>query len=50
MQKLGIADFHEMQSTPWRIFYYVRHDLIGVVAVLDGRRNVAEPLQRRLLQ
>jgi toxin ParE1/3/4 len=50
MQKLGIADFHEIQATPWRIFYYVEQDTVGIVAVLDGRRNVAELLQRRLLQ
>jgi toxin ParE1/3/4 len=50
MQKLGVAGFHEIQSSPWRIFYYVRQEMLGVVAVLDGRRNVAELLQRRLLQ
>jgi toxin ParE1/3/4 len=50
MQKLGAADFHEIQSNPWRVFYYVQQDIVGVVAVLDGRRNMAELLQRRLLQ
>lgn len=50
IQKLGVADFYEIESAPWRIFYYVQQEMVGVVAVLDGRRNVAELLQRRLLQ
>ena len=50
MLKLGVTDFRELQLPPWRIFYYINQDVVGVVAVLDGRRNVAELLQRRLLQ
>lgn len=50
MQGLGITDFRELQLPPWRIFYYINQDIVGVVAILDGRRNVAELLQRRLLQ
>ena len=50
MQKLGIDDFREIQCPPWRIFYYVSGTIVGVIAVFDGRRNVQELLQRRLLQ
>jgi toxin ParE1/3/4 len=50
MLALGIAEYRETQSLPWRIFYYVNGSTVGVVAVLDGRRNVAELLQKRLLQ
>jgi toxin ParE1/3/4 len=50
MLKLGIDDYREVQSSPWRIFYYVNGNTVGVVAILDGRRNVEELLQKRLLQ
>ena len=50
MRDLGIADYHEAQCAPWRIFYYISQKLVGVVAVLDGRRNVSVLLQQRLLQ
>jgi len=50
MLKLGIDEYREIQSAPWRIFYYVNGNTAGVVAVLDGRRNVEELLQKRLLQ
>ena len=50
MRKLNIDDYREIQSSPWRIFYYVLGNTVGVVAVLDGRRNVKELLEKRLLQ
>lgn len=50
MLTLGITDYHEVQSAPWRIFYYISQERVGVVAVLDGRRNVGVLLQQRLLQ
>jgi Plasmid stabilization system protein len=49
MTKLGISDYRELQVSPWRIFYYVIHDAVGVVAILDGRRDVKELLQKRVL-
>lgn len=50
MLTLGITDYHEVQCAPWRIFYYISGQRVGVVAVLDGRRNVGVLLQQRLLQ
>ncbi|MCL1916323.1 MAG: type II toxin-antitoxin system RelE/ParE family toxin [Desulfovibrionaceae bacterium] len=50
MLTLGITDYHEIQCSPWRIFYYINRDRVGVVAVLDGRRNVGVLLQQRLLR
>ena len=50
MLSLGITEYREAQCPPWRIFYYINQDRIGVVAVLDGRRNVNLLLQQRLLQ
>jgi toxin ParE1/3/4 len=50
MLKLGIGEYRETQSPPWRTFYYASGNTVGVAAVFDGRRNVAELLQKRLLQ
>ena len=49
MLSLGITDYRELQCTPWRIFYYISGNCVGVIAVLDGRRNVSVVLQQRLL-
>lgn len=50
MLNFGIPDYREIQLPPWRIFYDIEQNKVGIVAVIDGRRNVAELLQRRLLQ
>jgi toxin ParE1/3/4 len=50
MLVLGVTDYHEAQCPPWRIFYYISGERVGVVAVLDGKRNVSLLLQQRLLQ
>ena len=50
MLALGITDYHELQCLPWRILYYLSGYRVGVVAVLDSRRNVSLILQQRLLQ
>lgn len=50
MLRVGITDYREIQCPPWRIFYCISQHRVGVVAVLDGRRNVGVLLQQRLLQ
>ncbi|MCL1985498.1 MAG: type II toxin-antitoxin system RelE/ParE family toxin [Betaproteobacteria bacterium] len=50
MLALGITDYREIQCPPWRIFYYINQNRVGVVSVLDGRRNMSVLLQQRLLQ
>lgn len=47
---MGITLFRELQCAPWRIFYRVVDGDVWVVAVLDGRRNVAQLLPERLVR
>ncbi|MDR2695868.1 MAG: type II toxin-antitoxin system RelE/ParE family toxin [Deltaproteobacteria bacterium] len=49
MLALGVTEYREVQCAPWRIFYYIGRNRVGVAAVLDGRRNVGVLLQQRLL-
>lgn len=44
----GNRKIREVQETPWRIFYRVEKDEVFVLAVLDGRRSMAELLLERL--
>lgn len=48
LQAAGVTEFYEVQCSPWRIFYYISKKRVGVIAVLDGRRNVAQILTERL--
>jgi Plasmid stabilization system protein len=47
---MGISLFRELQCFPWRIFYRVVEGDVWVVAVLDGRRNIAQLLPERLVR
>ena len=49
-QAEGIALFREIQCYPWRVFYRIMHEEVWVLAVLDGRRNIAQLLPERLIR
>ena len=44
----GNRKVREVQETPWRIFYKIEKNEVFVLAVLDGRRSMAELLLERL--
>lgn len=44
----GNRKVREVQETPWRIFYRIEKNEVFVLAVLDGRRSMAELLLERL--
>ena len=46
----GIADYHELIVSPWRIIYKIEDKKVLVLSVLDSRRNVEDILLRRLIQ
>ena len=47
---LGIREYREVLSHPYRIVYRVLHERIYVLVIADGRRDMQSLLQRRLLQ
>lgn len=50
LQDIGVAMFREIQCPPWRIFYREDSGTIQVLAVLDGRRDIASLLPERMLR
>ena len=46
---LGIREYREIFFKPYRIFYRVKSDIVYVMLIADGRRNMQTLLQRRLL-
>lgn len=44
----GNRKVREMQEVSWRIFYRIEKNEVFVLAVLDGRRSMAELLLERL--
>ncbi len=47
---VGRTDYRELHFKPYRIFYRLNGTLVEVVAVLDGRRDMATLLRQRLIR
>lgn len=50
LERLGIYDFLEIHYKPYKIIYQVFNSEVYVHCVLDGRRDLQEVLQQRLLR
>ena len=50
LQRWGIVDFREIFFKPYRIIYEIRAKSVFIHAVLDGRRDLQDQLQERLLR
>jgi len=46
---LGIRDYREIFLKPYRVIYRVGGDVVHVLLIADGRRDMQTLLQRRLL-
>jgi toxin ParE1/3/4 len=46
---LGIREYREIFFKPYRIVYRVMENIVYVLLVVDGRRDMQSLLQRRLL-
>jgi toxin ParE1/3/4 len=47
---LGIRDYREIFFKPYRVIYKVMGDLVYILLIVDGRRDMQALLQRRLLE
>lgn len=50
LERIGVLDFREVFFKPYRIIYQVISRDVYVHCVLDGRRDLMELLQQRLLR
>ncbi|HEX8949719.1 MAG TPA: type II toxin-antitoxin system RelE/ParE family toxin [Dissulfurispiraceae bacterium] len=50
LERLGIRDYREVFFKPYRIIYQVIKSHVYVHCVLDGRRDLQDLLQQRLLR
>ena len=48
--KHNIAKFKELIISPWRLMYKIENNVVYVMAVIDGRRNIEDILLQRLLR
>ena len=50
LQEIGVLQYRQLTERPWRIIYRVVEHTVYVLAVVDGRRDLALFLMERLLK
>lgn len=50
LERIGIFDYKEIHCKPYRIIYQIIESSVYIHCVLDGRRDLQELLQARLLR
>lgn len=50
LDRLEIGGYLEIHFKPYRIIYQIQKNIVYVHAVLDGRRNMQDILQKRLIR
>jgi len=50
LERAGVMEFREVLFKPYRIIYQVVKSRVHVHCVLDGRRNMQDLLQERILR
>ena len=50
LKESGIKDYREPILRPYRVFFRVMGRVVGIVGVLDGRRDLEELLLNRVLE
>ena len=48
--KHNIIKFKELIISPWRLMYKIENNVVYVMAVINGRRNIEDILLQRLLR
>ena len=48
--EIGVREYREISSNPYRIIYRVEGDAVIILLIADGRRNMRSLLERRLLR
>ena len=50
LERISVLEFKEIHYKPYRIIYQIIDNNVYIHCVLDGRRDLQEILQRRLLR
>ena len=50
LERIGVLDFREIFYKPYRIIYQIAQTTVYIHSVLDGRRDMQDLLQKRILR
>ena len=50
LRSVGVTEYRELIVAPYRVFFRIDERAVGIVGVLDGRRDLEETLIRRSMR
>ena len=50
LERIGVMEFREIHFKPYRIIYQILKSKVYIHCILDGRRELQELLEKRLLR
>lgn len=49
LKAFNFFTYREIILSPWRIIYKIEADVVYIISVLDGRRNIEDLLMKKLI-
>jgi toxin ParE1/3/4 len=49
LMNFGINNIHQLNISPWAIFYKVENNEMKIISIIDQRRNLEEILYKKIL-
>ncbi len=50
LKQIGVSEYRELIVSPYSVFFKIRENCLGIIAVLDRRRDLGELLIARTLR
>jgi plasmid stabilization system protein ParE len=50
LRLVGVMEYRELIVSPYRVFFRIDEQDVGIIGVLDGRRDLEETLIRRAMR
>ena len=50
LMDFGINNIHQLNISPWAIFYKVENNEMKIISIIDQRRNLEEILYKKVLE
>jgi toxin ParE1/3/4 len=49
LKRFGITNIHQLNISPWVVFYKVEDNRMKIISIIDGRRNLEEILYEKMI-
>ena len=50
LRSMGVMEYRELIVSPYRVFFRIDEKDVGIIGILDGRRDLEETLIRRAMR